>query len=148
MRRIALLLAASFAAIGLTATPAGAAPTAPSQGSPGIAACSQGPRFTWAPTAYFNPGDCTQTAGSMFIMQGDGNLVLYYSYGFTCATNTAGANGAVAVFQDDGNLVIYYFGYPIWHSGTNGNYGARLIHRGDGTLLIRNAAGAEIWRLC
>lgn len=145
MRRIALLFAALLVATGLIATPAAAVPP---PGSPGIAACSQSNKFTWTPTAYFYAGPCYQTAGSMLVMQYDGNFVLYYNAGYTCATNTAGAPGAFAVFQDDGNLVVYYYGYPIFSSGTGGNYGATLIHRGDGTLLIRNAGGAEIWRLC
>ncbi len=138
-RRLSVLLAAVLLGGGLFA------PSAAVAAEPSIAACEVRQRFEWGPGKVFNPGECYTVAGASLYMQHDGNLVVYYNGGWTCATNTAGANGAYAVFQGDGNFVIYYFNYPIWASNTSGT---RLIFRGDGTLLIRNAGGAQIWSLC
>lgn len=53
------------------------------------------------------------------IMQTDGNLVLYTPHGAIWATNTHGNPGSGLVMQDDGNVVIYKGNVPLWATGTN-----------------------------
>jgi subtilisin family serine protease len=57
---------------------------------------------------------------STFVMQGDGNLVLYPgSGGAIWASNTAPSAGAYLRMQDDCNLVVYTsWGQPFWASNT------------------------------
>ena len=58
----------------------------------------------------------SQDARSTFIMQGDGNLVLYRSSGEArWASATDGHTVSQAIMQSDGNFVIYGSGgEPIW----------------------------------
>jgi hypothetical protein len=62
------------------------------------------------------------TAAANFVMQGDGNLVLYDAQNVALwASNTSGNPNAVVVMQTDGNLVIYSAnGVALWASGTSG----------------------------
>jgi hypothetical protein len=63
-----------------------------------------------------------------FVMQGDGNLVLYTKNGMPMwDSKTTGQKGEVLIMQGDGNLVIYApGGIPVWNSQTQGA-NARLI---------------------
>jgi hypothetical protein len=67
-----------------------------------------------------------RTDPANFIMQTDGNLVLYNSSGSPLwASNTNNNPGAMLAVQDDGNLVVYRARAPttpnnaLWASGTN-----------------------------
>ena len=63
----------------------------------------------------------TNTAGratSTFVLQGDGNAVLYNDATALWASNTASNTGAEFRIQDDCNLVIYQGNRSIWSSST------------------------------
>ena len=83
----------------------------------GPAAYSQKAPFT------LNPGEFLQVLNRKFVMQTDGNLVLYDVQGtVTFASNTAwgSLNGSRVTFQADCNVVIYNsVGSVLWSSGTN-----------------------------
>ncbi len=80
------------------------------------------------------------------LMQGDGNLVLYWNgVGALWSTVTGGSN-ITAKFQADGNLVLYTpGGSSIWQSGTGGNWAAKLFVQDDGNLVIYRGDGVAIW---
>ena len=73
-----------------------------------------------------------------FVMQDDGNLVLYRSGGPALwATGTDGISVRHAVMQDDGNLVLYdYANRPRWASNTHGNPGSFLEVQCDGNVVV------------
>lgn len=120
--------------------------------------CTGGAK-TEAATREFKPGKLEMrddsffvTANRKFIMQKDGNLVLYVHDGGT--GKTAGAIWASGtqdklntrlVYQQDGNLVIYNLReQPVWASGTNGYPASTLRITSDGdVLMFRNASGSR-----
>ena len=73
-----------------------------------------------------------------FIMQDDGNLVLYRlsDHRPLWASNTAGRAVSKAIMQSDGNLVIYGYPDPIWASNTAGRSNSILIAQNDGNVVI------------
>ncbi|ATB34764.1 peptidase S8 [Cystobacter fuscus] len=78
--------------------------------------------------------------------QGDGNVVVYDRVGPLWSTNTWGSDTSAFLMQTDGNLVLYAGnGQPLWWSGTYGNPGARLAMQDDCNLVIYNTAGNPIW---
>jgi len=82
-----------------------------------------------------------------FVLQTDGNLVLYMSGTALFASNTVGSGAAVAVMQDDGNFVVYTSGgTAVWSSATAGaGCGTYLVVQNDGNTVIYNSAGTAIW---
>lgn len=96
------------------------------------------------------PGGSIKSADGRFtfIMQGDGNLVLYGPGGEAMwASNTAGQTGVWdIIMQADGNLVLYDgHGHPFWASNTNGKPGASLIVQNDGNVVIYNTNNQPLW---
>lgn len=79
-----------------------------------------------------------------FVMQQDGNLVLYGRGRALWASNTYGLAAQSAVMQSDGNLVIYGYPRAIWASNTDNNPGANLVVQDDGNVVIYLARKA-IW---
>jgi hypothetical protein len=72
-----------------------------------------------------------------FVMQQDGNLVLYGPSGPLWASNTVGRGATRAVMQGDGNLVLYTStGKPVWASNTELHYHAYLVVQNDGNVVI------------
>lgn len=73
-----------------------------------------------------------------FVMQSDGNLVLYTSSGRVLwASNTDRKGGRRVVMQTDGNLVIRTpQNKAVWASNTAGKRGARLSVQGDGNVVL------------
>jgi hypothetical protein len=74
-----------------------------------------------------------------FILQQDGNLVLYdlgESHRAIWASNTNGRAVSKAIMQSDGNLVIYGFPDAIWASNTNGKPNSILVAQNDGNVVI------------
>jgi hypothetical protein len=103
---------------------------------------------TWLTNKVFQPDEYYTGCRGLFIMQSDGNLVVYDEYDVPrWATGTAGWPGAYAVFQGDGNFVVYtWWGYPLWASNTvNRAIDGRLVFQDDGNLVIYSSSGAPVW---
>lgn len=81
-----------------------------------------------------------------FVMQRDGNLVLYGPSGRALwASDTRGRGSDHVRMQGDGNLVIYDGNdRPLWQSNTPGNPNAFLIVQNDGNVVVYSGARA-IW---
>lgn len=79
-----------------------------------------------------------------FIMQDDGNLVLYGRGRALWASNTAGRAVNNVIMQGDGNLVIYGYPGPIWASNTVNFPGSNLVVQNDGNVVIY-IARKPIW---
>lgn len=73
-----------------------------------------------------------------FVMQHDGNLVLYNQVGKALwASGTHNVAIRRCIMQTDGNLVLYrYDGKPAWNSGTHGKPNSTLIVQNDGNVVI------------
>jgi hypothetical protein len=72
-----------------------------------------------------------------FVMQNDGNLVLYHKDVATWSSATNGNVNAYAKMQADGNLVVYAAdGSALWHAGTWGHPGASAVVQDDGTVVL------------
>ncbi|WP_455354557.1 hypothetical protein [Streptomyces sp. SYSU K217416] len=118
--KLVSLLAAVAMGLGLTV-----ASGTPAQAGAGSSYLKKGERLyngerIWREVAGINDAE--------FVMQGDGNLVLY-AYGpqgrrVCWASNTQGSGGRFVEYQHDGNLVIYNGSYrPVWSSRTAGTGG-------------------------
>ena len=84
-----------------------------------------------------------------FVMQRDGNLVLYWEHHAMWASRTAGHSGAYAVMQTDGNFVIYLGKHAIWSSASAQKVksaGYYLAVQDDGNVVIYPPRGWAIWR--
>jgi hypothetical protein len=82
-----------------------------------------------------------------FILQEDGNLVLYdlgENHRAIWASNTNGQAVSKAIMQSDGNLVIYGFPNAIWASNTNGQASSILSAQDDGNVVIYHF-GTPVW---
>ena len=80
-----------------------------------------------------------------FVMQTDGNLVLYEFSAPRWRSGTEGHPGARLEVQQDGNLVIYAVdGGVLWASQTAGRVGAELRLQADGNVVYYGTDGA-IW---
>jgi hypothetical protein len=82
----------------------------------------------------------------LFVLQGDGNLVLYQGGTPIWASTTSGQAAYTSYMQGDGNFVVYT-GLPraIFATGTSGHNGATLYVQNDGNVVIYNAAGVPVW---
>ena len=83
-----------------------------------------------------------------FVMQGDGNLVLYDWYNQPLwASNTPGNTDIWdVVMQGDGNLVVYdEHNHPLWASNTSGHPGATLSVQTDGNVVIYDPSNRPLW---
>jgi hypothetical protein len=83
---------------------------------------------------------------SALVHQDDGNVVLYKGRTPVWATDTSGRTTAVFVMQGDGNLVLYdTAGAPLWDSETNGNPGAGMRVENDGKVVVYTTALRPLW---
>ena len=109
--------------------------------------------FALAPGQTLNPGDEIRSPSGQyrFVMQGDGNLVLYNTAdGGTSfwASNTPYAPGANATLQTDGNLVVSMpDGRVVWSSGTYNHPGAVLLAQDDGNVVVYGPDAAPLWSI-
>jgi len=71
-----------------------------------------------------------------FILQDDGNVVLYGRGRALWASNTNGQAVNNLIMQSDGNLVAYGYPHAIWSSGTYNWPGAYLVIQDDGNAVI------------
>ena len=87
------------------------------------------------------PGESINSLNGQFqfILQEDGNLVLYHGKKALWTSRTKGKGGRKLVMQRDGNLVLYGKRNPVWATSTNGNRGAYLKLQNDGNLVIYKA---------
>ena len=62
------------------------------------------------------------------------------------ATGTDGKSTNSFVMQDDGNLVLYAgAGDALWAAGTNGSTGATVVMQDDGNLVIYSPESEPLW---
>ncbi len=83
-----------------------------------------------------------------FILQGDGNLVLYQlpNYIVLWDSGTNGQDVAQCIMQTDGNLVLYSPDFTAaWNSQTSGDPGAYLVVQDDGNAVIYRTNGTAAW---
>ena len=81
-----------------------------------------------------------------FVIQGDGNLVLYQAGVGAIWANYVFGGGHRLSMQTDGNLVVYNgANQAVWYTSTQGNPGARLAVQDDGNVVVYSAAGQPLW---
>ena len=96
------------------------------------------------------PGQSLHSADGrfIFVLQGDGNLVLYAPGGTALwASNTNGHPDTANVFmQFDGNLVVYgLHNNARWATGTVGRPGAWLLVQNDGNVVVYGSDNRALW---
>ena len=84
-----------------------------------------------------------------FVVQGDGNLVIYNSANqATWVSRTRGAILGHLIMQPDGNLVLYDVnGQAVWQTATEGLGGTHVTMQDDGNLVIQSNSGTNIWSI-
>ena len=81
-----------------------------------------------------------------FVMQGDGNLVLYGPPGGALWASRTSVPGTSLVMQTDGNLVAYApDGRPVWYTGTGGSGATRLVMQSDGNAVLYRPDNRAVW---
>jgi DNA-binding beta-propeller fold protein YncE len=83
----------------------------------------------------------------VFVMQYDGNLVLYNSAKKALWASNTKSPGARATYQADGNFVVYSTAKKaLWASGTKAGPGSFLTVQNDGNVVIyATPTGHAIW---
>lgn len=100
-----------------------------------------------APGWTMNPGTIRRSPNGQytFVMQGDGNLVLYAARGKALWAAYTNGPDRRAVMQSDGNFVVYdSANQALWHTKTGGKPGARLEVQDDANLVLYIGSKA-IW---
>lgn len=101
-----------------------------------------------------NPGDWRGTDGTVvscdgrftFVIQGDGNLVLYKNGVGPLWANHVYGGGHTLHMQTDGNLVVYNSaGQARWSTNTWGKNGAALFVQNDGNVVVYDHLGKPLW---
>lgn len=106
---------------------------------------------TLNPGESLTPGQSLSSANGcyIFVLQTDGNLVLYKTRPQQKAlwsSKTGGLAVSHAPMQLDGNLVIYALnGKALWSSGTHDRDGSHLALQNDGNLVIYTPANRAVW---
>ncbi len=82
-----------------------------------------------------------------FILQGDGNVVLYTSAKKALwSSKTVGKGGSRLTMQGDGNLVLYTSSNKaVWSTKTNGKGAVRAVLQGDGNFVLYSSSGRAVW---
>jgi hypothetical protein len=84
--------------------------------------------------------------GYRFVMQDDGNAVLYRDSTPLFATNTSGRPSSSLILQGDGNLVIYdSTGNALWAASAFPGSGAFLALQPDGNLVEYSSSMTAAW---
>ncbi len=114
-------------------------PEAPPEPPPCAASMSAGQRL--------EPGEELHSCDQRFrfVMQADGNLVLYQGAAVLWNAHTQGNPGAHLRMQFDGNLVVYQGTTPLWNAHTQGNPGATMTVHNDGNVVVHRADGGAAW---
>jgi hypothetical protein len=85
-------------------------------------------------------------AHSVFIPQGDGNVVLYGDFSPKWWSGSFSKSASKLTMQTDGNLVLYASdGTPLWNTQTDGNPGAHLVLQTDGNAVVYSSSNAALW---
>jgi hypothetical protein len=108
---------------------------------------------TMRPSQVLNPGQSIRSGSGKFtfILQTDGNLVLYKNLSTggqkaLWASNTNGKLTQVAIMQPDGNLVLYDVdGKALWASNTSHDPGARFVLQDDGNGVVYRPNNSAAW---
>jgi hypothetical protein len=98
------------------------------------------------PISDLYPGQSLETTDRKykFVLQGDGNLVLYSANHPIWASSTIGSNATRLSMQADGNLVLYDAnGTALWYSQTVGGGTSYVAIQNDGNVVIYNNNGAR-----
>lgn len=83
---------------------------------------------------------------SVFILQTDGNVVLYQNFRAIWSSRTSGLSDTRLVMQRDGNLVLYdNNGKALWNSSTHGNNDARVTLQNDGNFVMYTPNQTALW---
>jgi hypothetical protein len=102
--------------------------------------------FTLKPGEILRPGQYRRSWNNkyLFIMQKDGNAVLYQGKTalWSSATNVKGASISL---QRDGNLVVFLSTRAIWTSSTYGEKPSGLVVQDDGNLVMYDTAKHAYW---
>jgi len=80
-----------------------------------------------------------------FVMQSDGNAVLYGPTKAIWSTRTFGSGYHLTMGADGVLVVATPADAPVWSSGTSGATGARLAIQDDGNLVIYSTAEKALW---
>lgn len=82
-----------------------------------------------------------------FILQSDGNVVLYNTSSRALwASNTVGTGGVTLNMQGDGNLVLRNAsGSSVWSSKTYNTGANRAIMRDDGNFVLSTSSNTVVW---
>jgi len=102
--------------------------------------------FTLSSGQQFTRGQAWYTcSGYKFILQDDGNLVLYNRRGRAIWAVDPDRRGDTLIMQDDGNMVLYRRGRALWATDTNGHRGAHFTIQDDGNLVVYSRSGRVLW---
>lgn len=82
-----------------------------------------------------------------FILQSDGNVVLYNASNRPLwASNTVGKGGVTLNLQGDGNLVLRNTGgSSVWSTGTHGKGANRAVMQNDANVVLLTSSNAQVW---
>lgn len=81
-----------------------------------------------------------------FILQSDGNIVLYGASRALWASNTVGKGGVNLYMQGDGNLVLRNSGgTAVWSSQSNGKGANRAVMQDNGNFVLLTSSNAFVW---
>ncbi|MEY4630441.1 MAG: hypothetical protein RIQ81_561 [Pseudomonadota bacterium] len=90
----------------------------------------------------------TTNAGCRFelILQGDGNLVLYYNGTAKWSSATVNQGGQRLLLQTDGNLVLYTAANTaVWNTRTFNQAISHLVLQSDGNLVLYRTNNSAAW---
>ncbi|ONI67277.1 hypothetical protein BWI15_29445 [Kribbella sp. ALI-6-A] len=146
--RALALVAAGATVIGtalLAPVAAGAAPASTAVAA-APAQVRSGVPFTLKPGEILRPGQYRRSWNNKytFIMQKDGNAVLYQGRTALWSTATKVKGSSIAL-QRDGNLVVFLSTRAIWHSNTAGKKPSGLVVQDDGNLVMYDTAKRAYW---
>lgn len=98
-----------------------------------------------------NEGEYLQSSNGRFkfVLQGNGNLVLYSGKKALWSSKTSGKGKYPfkLIMQNDGNLVIYGMGKAVWSTRTHkkGRRPYRLIMQADRNVVLYDSLGKALW---
>lgn len=97
------------------------------------------------PGQALNPGQSISSANGVyrFVMQTDGNLVLYQNQRALWSSQTNGSQAKQAIMQTDGNFVVYFSNRGPWATGPRVQ-GSYIVVQDDGNVVVYGG-GRALW---